>query len=130
METKPAVKHTPATPLPWTTLEDGRSRVKLVHVETTAENAAGAGLPVCSIPTARIGDAEYLTHTANAYPELVESGGDDGKAMIAAVDRLNNMANYGKLPPPLRKEVQEIADALAQPALRTRALLRSLGEVE
>ena len=63
----------PATPTPWTTLEDGRGRVKLVHVETTAENEAGAGLPVCSIPTKRIADAEYLVHAANAYRKLVRA---------------------------------------------------------
>jgi hypothetical protein len=66
-------KHQPATPLPWQSLEDGRSHVKLVHVETTSDNTAGAGLPVCSINRARIGDAEYLTHAANAYPKLVEA---------------------------------------------------------
>ena len=67
-------KHSPATPLPWSTLEDGRAHVRLVHVETTSDNAAGAGLPICSINRARIGDAKYLTHAALLKKYLEEAG--------------------------------------------------------
>lgn len=105
-----AVKHQPATPLLWTTLEDGRARVKLVHVETTHDNAAGAGLPVCSINRARIGDAEYLTHAANAYPKLVEAL----RKIVNGFDR----SERGNSP---------LAGLIADDA---RALLRELGELE
>lgn len=66
------VKHQPYTALPWHVLEDGRPRVKLAHIETPCDHPVEAGLPVCSINTARIGDANYIVHAAMAYPRLVE----------------------------------------------------------
>ena len=60
-----AVKHAPATPLPWYFAplsgvvrqmeEDGTKRVCSLHVRIDAEQ-----------------DGEYLQHAANAYPKLVE----------------------------------------------------------
>jgi hypothetical protein len=114
-------KHTPATPLPWTTLEDGRSHIKLVHVETTAENTAGSGLPVTSINAKRAADAEYLTHAANAYPLLVGALRtltalcdnvpifqlDDGKASVKAVRLAGKFTDAHRVAAALLRELGE-----------------------
>ena len=60
------------TPTPWQVTPDGRARVRLVHVETSLDNPHGAGLPICSIPTARQYDAAFIVRACNAHDELVE----------------------------------------------------------
>lgn len=52
------------TPTPWDAMEDPRGR--LIHVETSIDNPAGAGLPVCSIPAKRKADALFIVAACNA----------------------------------------------------------------
>jgi len=59
------------TPTPWQVLPDPRGR--LVHVETSPDNPHGAGLPVCSIPTRREGDADFIVAACNARDDLLEA---------------------------------------------------------
>lgn len=63
----------PHTTTPWDCVEDPRGR--LVHVETAANHPIAAGLPICSIPRKRAGDAEFIVRAANCHDELVAALG-------------------------------------------------------
>jgi hypothetical protein len=75
-------KHTPATPLPWTSginptmqglplvVQDARGRI-IVHLEATGPYMERAVRP--SVSEADIALASYIAHAANAYPKLVEA---------------------------------------------------------
>lgn len=56
------------TPTPWDVMVDPRGR--LVHVETSIDNPAGGGFPVCSIPAKREADADFIVLAANSHEAL------------------------------------------------------------
>lgn len=99
-----AVKHQPATPLPFEVHEATSTRVGF-----DIQSAEGAALIAYNLRLSE--DAAYIAHAANAYPKLVE-------ALRAAANHINRItnpaANYG--------EFQEVRTA--------RALLRDLGEAQ
>ena len=101
----------PVTPLPWSVLDNTDSGRTLVHVETDCDHPT-PGRPVCSIPKARIGDAEYLVEAANAYP-TIKAERDELLAMVR---------EWETTCPAPHKYDTKTADRLA----RTRALLAQL----
>ena len=61
----------PDTPTPWDFVQGGPTR--LAHVETRHDNPNGAGLPVCSIPKKRTGDAAFIVLACNAHHDLLDA---------------------------------------------------------
>ncbi len=74
-----AVKHQPATPLPWRVSSDAKLRILgALHTGSrTIREQAGTGQCV--------NDAIYIAHAANAYPKLVA-------ALNLAYSRLDDKA--------------------------------------
>lgn len=63
-----AVKHQPATPLPWVVVKDGAYTV----IDSVPPNAKRFGVVrYIGEPTAQ--NAAYIVHAANAYPKLIEA---------------------------------------------------------
>ena len=66
-------KHTPATPLPWIAMHYGDGTVR-----TRNNWGDGVGNLVAESasqehPVAKVANAYYIAHAANAYPKLVEA---------------------------------------------------------
>jgi hypothetical protein len=71
-------KHTPATPLPWNICSNGKAAKNHAFGEancpTVVGEVYGRGYPIGrgSSPGS-LRDADYIAHSANAYPRLVEA---------------------------------------------------------
>lgn len=81
------------TPRPWQTMNNGRS--PLWHIETAAENEAGAGIPIVSLPKALEADAELIVNAVNAHDHLLDEL-DDSTTLLNAL--------LGAMPPALQKK--------------------------
>jgi len=93
-----AVKHQPATPLPWEMDEEA----------TICGNNSVVAVPRCR-ESAYMDDDAYIVHAANAYPKQVT-------AALELLDALD------------REHADEFGVDTAAAANRLSALLRSLGE--
>jgi hypothetical protein len=63
-----AVKHQPATPLPWIVVKDGIYTV----IDSKPPNAKRVGV-MKYIDAPADQNAAYVAHSANAYPKLIEA---------------------------------------------------------
>jgi len=100
-------KHSPATPLPWIAL--GVNLRLAIYGEQSQHMVASVRDDRDNATASDIQDADYLTHAANAYPQLVS-------ALRSGIDSLGQFVKLGRIP----ENNQGLRDM--------RALLRSLGE--
>lgn len=57
------------TPLPWDYIV-GKT---LIHIETRHDNAAGAGMPICSLPKRDEANAAFIVRAVNSHEALVSA---------------------------------------------------------
>lgn len=99
-----SIKHTPATPLPWTAINwEVNKRTKLRQHALRGPDYPVNLRGLATGPEQR--DAAYIAHAANAYPKLVEA--------LALIENSGSFKGGTSI-----KELQNIA----------RSVLRELGE--
>lgn len=113
-----AVKHQPATPLPWRSthpmkLDDSAPRHGLVRIDAGHFPSVAQMVEYDKRNAVPVQDARYIAHAANAYPKLVE-------ALRAASRELWQALGGGD-----DDDCRTIADARCK---RFDSLLRELGE--